>query len=332
MRAMSCHWGGPYRRRGVEIASSRRCSKSARTLFGFPFIFDGPLVMKTPAWALFATAAIFVVLQSASASGDEQVVVAKNGDARLRVFSEGAGPAIVLLPGQGRGPRDLDAVSAALVSAGYRVVRPEPRGFGESVGPIDGADLRDIAADVAAAIEVTHSAPAIVGGWAYGNRVARMLATERPRLVRGLVLIAAGGRFPPAPGVFESLRDVQNQSLPIEKRAEIARRISYGPNTNISIADMRLDDRSAATTKAQSLAPSPSTPVESWWAGGKAPMLVLQGLHDVIAPPQNGRSLKQDYPDRVTLVEFADLGHSMVRERPDLVANAIVSWMAKLSQ
>jgi pimeloyl-ACP methyl ester carboxylesterase len=95
---------------------------------------------------------------------------------------------------------------------------------------------------------------------------------------------------------------------------------------------MHLDDSSAATIKAQSLAPSQSTPVESWWAGGKAPMLVLQGLQDVIAPPENGRSLKQDYPDRVTLVEFADLGHSMVRERPDLLANAIASWAGKLSQ
>ena len=280
---------------------------------------------------LVAAAVLFAVFWSAPVFADE-VIVAKNGDARLRVFSEGRGPAIVLLPGQGRGPRDLDTVSAALVSAGYRVVRPEPRGFGESVGPVDGVDLRDLAADVAAAIGATHSASAIVGGWAYGNRVARMLAAERPQLVRALVLIAAGGKFPPAPWVLESLREAQDKTLPIEKRAEIARRIGYGPNTNISIADMRLDDASAATIKAQSIATSPSTPVESWWARGKAPMLVLQGLHDVIAPPQNGRSLKQDYPDRVTLVEFADLGHAMARERPDLIANAIVSWATKLSQ
>jgi pimeloyl-ACP methyl ester carboxylesterase len=100
----------------------------------------------------------------------------------------------------------------------------------------------------------------------------------------------------------------------------------------LRIAEMHLDEASAATIKAQSLAPTPTTPVDAWWSGGKAPMLVLQGLHDVIAPPENGRSLKQAYSDRVTLVEFVDLGHSMVRERPDLVANAIVSWAAKLAQ
>jgi pimeloyl-ACP methyl ester carboxylesterase len=59
-------------------------------------------------------------------------------------------------------------------------------------------------------------------------------------------------------------------------------------------------------------------------------MLVLQGRHDVIAPPENGRSLQHDYPERVTLVEFEDLGHSMARERPGLVVDAIVNWAKKL--
>jgi pimeloyl-ACP methyl ester carboxylesterase len=289
--------------------------------------------MKKSLISAFLTAAVVVaVFQSFAVSADEQIVIAKNGDARLRAFVDGSGPAIVLLPGQGRGPRDLETLAAALVTSGYRVVRPEPRGFGESVGPLDSVDLRDIAADVAAAIDATKAAPAIVGGWAYGNRVARMLATQQPDLVRGVVLIAAGGKFAPAPGVFESLRAYQDKSLPIEKRAEIGRRILYGPNTTISTTDMRIDEVSADTVKAQSLVPSTSTPVDSWWGGGRAPMLVVQGLHDAIAPVENGRSLKQEYPDRVTLVEFPDLGHSMARERPDLVSNAIIAWATKLGQ
>jgi pimeloyl-ACP methyl ester carboxylesterase len=271
---------------------------------------------------------IAAISQVGPATGQEQVTFAQNGDAKLRVFTEGSGPAIVLLPGQGRGPRDFDEVAKHLVSAGYRVVRPEPRGFGESVGPVEGVTLRDNAQDVAAAIEKVGAAPAIVVGWAYGNRVARMLASERPELVRGVVLIAAGGKFPPKPEVMTGLRTVQDQSLPLEKRAEVARTILYGPKSTISATEMRLDDVSAATIKAQSL--SPTIPLEAWWDGGKAPMLVLQGLHDVIAPPENGRSLRQDHPERVTLVEFEDLGHAMVRERPDLVADAIVTWAKKL--
>ena len=271
---------------------------------------------------------IAALSQVQPAAGQEQVTFAQNGDAKLRIFVEGSGPAIVLLPGQGRGPRDFDELAKQLVSAGYRVVRPEPRGFGESVGPVEGLTLRDNAQDVASAIEKVGAAPAIVAGWAYGNRVARMIASERPELVRGVVLIAAGGKFPPKPEVMAGLRTVQDKSLPLEKRAEAARTVLYGPKSTISATDMRLDEVSATTIKAQSLAPT--VPLEAWWDGGKVPMLVLQGLYDVIAPPENGRSLKRDHPERVTLVEFEDLGHSMARERPDLVANAIVSWAKKL--
>jgi pimeloyl-ACP methyl ester carboxylesterase len=279
-------------------------------------------------FAVLIAGLITACAQTGSFQHPERVFYVQNGDATLRVFVEGSGPAIVLLPGQGRGPRDLDALAKDLVSSGFRVVRPEPRGFGESVGPVEGLTLRDNARDVASAIEKVAAAPAIVAGFAYGNRVARLIASERPELVRGVVLIAAGGKFPPKPEVMALLRKVQDKTLPLEERAEAARTVLYGPKSTISATDMRLDEVSATTIKAQSLAPT--VPLEAWWDGGKVPMLVLQGLYDVIAPPENGRSLKRDHPERVTLVEFEDLGHSMARERTDLVVNAIVSWTTKL--
>jgi len=279
-------------------------------------------------FAVLIAGLITACAQTGSFQHPERVFYVQNGDATLRVFVEGSGPAIVLLPGQGRGPRDLDALAKDLVSSGFRVVRPEPRGFGESVGPVEGLTLRDNARDVASAIEKVAAAPAIVAGFAYGNRVARLIASERPELVRGVVLIAAGGKFPPKPEVMALLRKVQDKTLPLEERAEAARTVLYGPKSTISATDMRLDEVSATTIKAQSLAPT--VPLEAWWDGGNVPMLVLQGLYDVIAPPENGRSLKRDHPERVTLVEFEDLGHSMARERTDLVVNAIVSWTTKL--
>jgi pimeloyl-ACP methyl ester carboxylesterase len=282
----------------------------------------------TKSFAVLMISLITACAQTGSIQQPEQVSYVQNGAATLRVFVEGSGPAIVLLPGQGRGPRDFDELAKNLVSAGYRVVRPEPRGFGESVGPVEGLTLRENASDVAMAIEKVGAAPAIVVGQAYGNRVARMIASERPEIVRGVVLIAAGGKYPPKPEVLATLRQVQDRSLPLDKRAEAARLVLYGPKSTISVAEMHLDEVSATTIKTQSL--SPTVPEDAWWSGGKAPILVLQGLNDVIAPPENGRSLQRDYPKRVTLVEFEDLGHSMARERPDLVATAIASWTKKL--
>jgi pimeloyl-ACP methyl ester carboxylesterase len=112
-----------------------------------------------------------------------------------------------------------------------------------------------------------------------------MLAIDWPELVRGVVLIAAGGKFPPKPEVMTELRAFQDKSLSLEKRAEAARNILFGPKSTISVDDMRIDASSDATIKTQSL--TQSIPIAMWWDGGKAPMLVLQGLHDVIAPPEN---------------------------------------------
>jgi len=57
--------------------------------------------------------------------------------------------------------------------------------------------LHDYAADIAAIIEPEGRGPVVVVGHAYGHFVARMLATDRPDLVRGVALAAASaGKVP----------------------------------------------------------------------------------------------------------------------------------------
>ena len=276
--------------------------------------------------AMFIAGLIAACAQTATSPRENDVSYVHNGPATLRIFVEGSGPTIVLLSGQGRGPADLDGVAHELVRSHYRVVRMDPRGFGESTGPVD-ITLRDNASDVAAIIKSLGSRPVIVAGWAYGNRIARLLAREQAELVRGIVLIAAGGKFPPATEVTAAIRVTQDKTVPAEKRAEAARFAFYGPASKLLVEDMLLDHSSDASIKSQS---STSIPMGAWWDGGSAPMLVIQGLNDVVAPPQNGRSLKEDYPQRVTLVELEGLGHRMVHERPDLVAKAIAAWAATI--
>jgi hypothetical protein len=89
---------------------------------------------------------------------------ATNGPARLRVFTAGDGPTVVMLAHIGGGPPELEPLAQRLVAAGLRVVLPEPRGYGESVGPLEGVTLRDLAADVAQAIETVGGAPVVVAG------------------------------------------------------------------------------------------------------------------------------------------------------------------------
>src|SRR5580765_5640998 len=96
-------------------------------------------------------------------------VMVTRGDARLEVWTQGAGPAIVLLPSLGRGAADFDPIAASLADAGFRVLRPQPRGIGRSAGPWQGVTLEDLAADIAAVIERDNDGPAFVVGHAFGN-------------------------------------------------------------------------------------------------------------------------------------------------------------------
>ena len=115
--------------------------------------------------------------------------IVQRGDVRIEVLEEGEGPTIVLLPSLGRSASDFDPIAARLAHAGYCVLRPQPRGIGRSSGPLTGIDLHDCAADVAAVIVHEGNSPAFVVGHAFGNRVARMLATDRPDLVRAIALV-----------------------------------------------------------------------------------------------------------------------------------------------
>ena len=262
--------------------------------------------------------------------GNWKPIHAANGQAKLRVFTAGDGPALVMLPTIGQGPASLEPLAGRLVAAGFRVILPEPRGYGESVGPLEAVTLEDLATDVARSIEAVGGAPAVVAGHAFGNRIGRMLAQQRPDLIRGVVLMAAGGKFPPTAEATKDGQTAVNKNVPDDQRAAAAKAAFFGPQSNPTTEDLILDGVSADTTKMMRAAAR--APLESWWSGGRGPMLVIQGLADVDAPPENGRSLKADYPERVTLVEFVGLGHFMVRERPDLIADAITEFMQKLAR
>ena len=83
---------------------------------------------------------------------------------------------------------------AAVAAAGFRVLCPDPRGIGASVGPMEGLTLYDLAEDAAAVLEAEagEAGPAIIAGHAFGNWVARALSAARPALVRA---VRAAGRF-----------------------------------------------------------------------------------------------------------------------------------------
>src|SRR5207302_10907673 len=91
----------------------------------------------------------------------------------------------------GRDSEEFHPLAERVAAAGFRVLRPQPRGYGKSAGPLENITLHDLARDVAAVIQQEHAGPAILAGHAFGHFVAKMAAVDFPKLARGVILISA---------------------------------------------------------------------------------------------------------------------------------------------
>jgi pimeloyl-ACP methyl ester carboxylesterase len=254
-------------------------------------------------------------------------IMVTHGDACLEVLTQGRGPAIVLLPSLGRGATDFDDIAERLASAGYRVLRPQPRGIGESTGPWTGVKLEDLAADIAAVIANDQSGPAFVVGHAFGNRVARTLATIRPEVVRAVSLIAANvGRNPSPPEVRAAIRLSADHEAPDDVRVKAMQFVFFAPGND---ARVWLKGWHPDVLAAQRIA-GDLTPRELDYAAGKASVLYIQPSHDPLARVDDAEEYKKALGDRVTVVVLPNSAHAVIVEQPAAVSDALIAYARKL--
>ena len=251
------------------------------------------------------------------------------GDASIEVLSDGDGPPVVLLPSLGRGAEDFDAIAAQLAAAHFLVLRPQPRGIGASRGPLAGIDLHDYAADVAAVIEAAGRGAAFVVGHAFGNRVARMLATDRPDLVCAISLVAANvGRDPSPPDVRAAIRASADPSLPDQARLEALRFAFFAPGND---ASAWLGGWHPEVLTAERIA-GDKTSREEDYAGGIAPILYLQPAHDPLAHGDHAREYQQRLGGRVTIVIIPQASHAAIAEQPAFISATLIDYARGLGE
>jgi pimeloyl-ACP methyl ester carboxylesterase len=248
------------------------------------------------------------------------------GDTAIEYYAEGSGPLVVLLPSLGRGAEDFSDVAPRLAHA-CRVLTPQPRGIGESRGPMGGVTLHDFARDVAAVIENEGGGPALVGGHAFGNFVARTLATDRPELVRGVALLGATHVWPVPPDVRDSIMNSSDLSLPDEERIKHLKYAFFAPASDPAVW---LSGWYPEVKKAQRIA-TDATPQSEWWQAGTAPILDVQPEEDVMIPPESRSRYRDDLGERVSIVRIAGAGHALLPEQPAAVAQALLAFVRQLA-
>jgi pimeloyl-ACP methyl ester carboxylesterase len=276
----------------------------------------------------------------------------------LRVSVRGEGPPVVLVPAGGRPATDYDVVARELAANGFRAVAVNMRGVGGSTGPLDGVAVRaleerapavvdaigpsgeavtrlrtqgdgqqgltlhDLAADVAGVIE-DIGGPAHVVGHAIGQRIVRCLAADRPELVRTLTLLASGNTVRFDATLAEHLLRSFLPDITWEERLESLRVVWFAPESDPE----RWREGWHLQQFLAFAAASGAAPDGGWLTAGTAPILVIQGLEDRMAPPENGRALVRELGSRCRLVELPGVGHALLPEQPETIARHLIEFL-----
>ena len=271
-------------------------------------------------------ALLMVCCATGGQAADVRHATATRDGVRIEYTDRGAGPAILMVASLGRSGSDFNEIADGVAAAGFRVICPEPRGVGGSTGPMEGLTLHDLAADLAAVVEQSGAAPVVALGHAYGNTPARTFATDRPDLVRGVILVAASGRAPMSDSVQRAIAKSSDLTLPRDERLKHLAEAYFAPGHD---ASSWLDGWHPATQAAEFAAFRRTPASEYVPAGGKMPILDIQADHDVIIPPQYSLDLKNELGDRVSVVVIHDAGHALVPEQPAELVTAITNWMQR---
>jgi pimeloyl-ACP methyl ester carboxylesterase len=242
---------------------------------------------------------------------------------RLEYSVRGHGPTIYMIPSFGRGCEDFDMLCDTLVQHGYRVVCAQPRGAGASTSVKKELTLTDMANDAATVLKAVGGTPAVLVGHDFGQRITRTLATQHPEFVKSLVMFACGGKIKMAPEVGRVGQLCFDLSLPWYVRKAAVRYAFFAPGNDPTPWKGGWYPEAAKLQRG-----GIGDPVSAYWAaGGKVKVLVVQGLQDVSAVPENARLFKADFPDRVQLVEINHAAHALLPEQPKQVADAVLRFL-----
>jgi pimeloyl-ACP methyl ester carboxylesterase len=254
-------------------------------------------------------------------------------EGRIAYDVAGDGPLVVLVPGMGDLRATYRFLAPALVAAGYRVATTDLRGHGDSDAGFTSYGDVETAGDLVALIEALGG-PAVIVGNSMGAGAAAFVAADRPELVSALVLVGPFVRD----GSISAFTRVMMRVAMATPWAAMSWK-AYAPKFYAGHRPDDLDTYLAGVVasikrpgypKAFSLTTRTShAPVEVRLTEVTAPTLVVMGEKDPDFPDPTAEADWIASTLHGTVVMVAESGHYPQSQQPELVAAAIVSFLAE---
>ncbi|MFD7389428.1 alpha/beta fold hydrolase [Streptomyces sp. NPDC059852] len=223
--------------------------------------------------------------------------------------------------------------SEELTAAGYRVITPDLRGYGESdvtPGPVY---LSDFADDIVGLLDSLGIRQAVVGGVSMGGQIAMEVHRRHARRVHALVLsdtsapseTADGKAFrnrladrllaEGMTGYADEVIDKMLAAYNVTALPDVAARV---------LAMMRATDPRGAAAALRGRAERPD--YRETLAGVRCPVLIVVGADDVYTPVSDAEAIARLVPHAVLCV-VEGAGHLPGAERPERFNKALLEFL-----
>jgi 3-oxoadipate enol-lactonase len=252
---------------------------------------------------------------------------------RLHFEDDGAGPAVLLLhafPLSGA----MWGRQVAALSAQYRVVVPDLRGFGGSDAPPGPLTMDQQADDIAALLDHLGIERAAIVGLSMGGYITFALARRHADRVAALVLAdtKAGADNEEGKAGRETnarLAEEQGAAAIADKMIPslVAERASNALRDELrELITANSQDGIAGALRGMAMRPD-STPD---LAGITAPALVIVGAQDKLTPPEEAAKLQAGLSGAGPLIVIPEAGHLTNMEAPEAFNEALLDFLGRL--
>jgi pimeloyl-ACP methyl ester carboxylesterase len=245
-------------------------------------------------------------------------------------------PGIVLLHGLGANCDSWQLQIPALIDAGYHVVVPDMRGFGQSSYPGGRNNPRIMAGDIAKLLEGLSLAEIHLVGISLGGTVALEMIIAKPELIKSLVITNSFAKLRPKKfslWFFYAIRMLLVHLVGIETQADyVADRLFPDPGQEVLQstfnAQICQSNPSGYRSTMRSLA---FFDVSKEVSKINKPTLIITGENDTVVPPKSQNELANLIPGSEQKI-IKDAGHAVTVEKPGEYNLLLLDFLSKHEQ